>query len=60
MREAVCSLIKVKELENVASFAFVSSLSVCCLAAIEVETSVLVVAIEVDTSVNAPETDELT
>ena len=60
VRDAVISPTKVKELENVASAALFAKMSTCCLAAIEVDTSVFVVAIDSEVSVNAPETELLT
>jgi len=60
VRDEVISPTKIKELENVASAALFAAVSVCCLAAIEVETSVFVVAIDCEVSVKAPETEELT
>lgn len=60
VRDEVISPTKIKELENVASAALFAKISTCCLAAIEVETSVFVVAIDCEVSVNAPDTEELT
>ena len=60
VRDEVISPTKIKELENVASAALFAKMSTCCLAAIEVDTAVFVVAIDCEVSVNAPETDELT